>query len=244
MKKLTLNEFIEKSNNIHKYKYDYSQVKYKKNNIKVKIICNKHGIFEQTPSAHINNNQGCPKCANLLKSQLMLSSDNEFIEKAKNIHKNKYNYSQIKYINSHKKINIICNKHGVFEQLPYNHLNGKGCPICNTSKGENNISEILDRYNIKYETQKTFKDCKYKYVLRFDFYLPDYNICIEYNGIQHYKPIKYFGGIKKYNVNEERFKIKENFCNNNNIKLIIIKYNDNIINLLKHLNIDNNKTLS
>ena len=103
------------------------------------------------------------------------------------------------------------------------------------SKGEQKISDILNELDIVFIRQYGFTDCKKKKKLLFDFYLPDYNVCIEYNGEQHYKSIEYFGGEEKLKMQKENDKIKENYCINNNINLIIIPYTDfkNIKNILK-----------
>lgn len=189
-RKLTNNEFIERSNIVHNNKYDYSLVNYKTNKTKVNIICYKHGIFKQSPSEHLKG-RGCPICTNRLLTNL------EIIERSKKIHGDKYDYSLVNYINSHTKIKLICPIHGVFEQNTASHLHGCGCPICMESTGEKDIRIFLERYNIKYIRQKKFKKCKYKRQLPFDFYLPDSNICIEYDGEQHFIPIKHFGGKKR-----------------------------------------------
>ena len=108
-------------------------------NIKIKIICPDHGIFEQSPDTH--KTHGCPLCAKIYTKN--------FIEKAKNIHGDKYNYSLVDYVTAKTKIKIICSKHGIFEQIPNNHLLNKGCPRCNESKGELQIHNYLkiNKYN-------------------------------------------------------------------------------------------------
>ena len=118
------NNFISKAGNIHNYLYDYSIVKYKNNSTKVKIICNKHGIFNQKPKDHLNG-QGCSICSKNRKSNTKC-----FINKAKNIHGSKYNYSKVNYINAHKKVEIVCEYHNSFYQNPNDHLSGKGCSKC------------------------------------------------------------------------------------------------------------------
>ena len=107
-KKLTTEEFVKKTKNIHKNKYDYSLVDYKYSKLKVTIICPKHGEFEQIPNAHLMG-QGCPKCGGTHKSTTI-----EFIQKAKLIHDKKYDYSLVDYFGSKSKVIIICNKHGNF----------------------------------------------------------------------------------------------------------------------------------
>jgi hypothetical protein len=87
---------------------------------------------------------------------------------------------------------------------------------------------FLTTNNLKYIKQHRFYDCKDVRALPFDFYLPELNICIEFQGKQHYEPITYFGGLTTFNGQQKRDKIKMEYCFTNNIKLITIKYNDNI----------------
>ncbi len=224
--------FINESNKIHNNFYDYSLVDYKNNRTKVKIICPIHDIFEQRPLSHINNKQGCPSCKGKIKLTF-----NSFIKKSKEVHGNKYNYSLVEYKNIKTKVKIICPKHGVFEQIPDNHIRKKyGCPFCNESKGENKIKDILNSKKIKYTTQKAFKDCKYKQLLKFDFYLFDYNCCIEYDGEQHFFKYRFEKDTEKLKIRQKRDNIKTEYCINNNIKLIRINYNDNIQKIINKLN--------
>lgn len=155
----------------------------------------------------------------------------EFINHSNKIHNNKYDYSLTKYKSAHKKVKIICPEHGEFEQTPNSHLRGNGCVKCKTniSKGEQKIIDWLKEHNIKYVPQHTFPDCKYKKLLPFDFYLPEYNMCIEYQGSQHYRISECWGGEEKLKLVQLRDKIKTNYCKDNNIKLLRIKYNENIV---------------
>jgi len=229
-KKITQNSFIEKAKEKHDDKYDYSLVNYKNSKTKVKIICPIHGIFEQTPDNHIHKKYGCSKCNGKFKNT------NEFINISEKSHDKKYNYSLVDYKNGKTKVKIICPIHGVFEQTPEKHLIGQGCPKCNNSHGENEIEKILNNKNILFETQKKFKNCKDKYYLPFDFYLPEYNLCIEFDGIQHFKPIDYFGGEEKFKLQQKRDSIKNIYCKENNINLLRIKYNENIKEKIETLN--------
>ena len=183
-KTLTTEEFIEKAKLKHGDKYDYSKVFYNSYDNKIKIICPLHGEFEQTPHSHIIGS-GC-KCCGKVNSKSL----SEIIYLAKLKHGDKYNYSETKYINAKTKLKIICNKHGEFEQLHNHHILGQGCPICKESKGEKAIRIFLKTIGVEFIKQKRFKNCKDIRTLPFDFYLPDYNICIEYDGEQHFKPIK------------------------------------------------------
>ncbi len=122
--KHTKDLIIDKFINIHGYRFDYSLVEYININTKVKIICKEHGIFEQSPSTHINGN-GCAKCGGICKSNTV-----EFINKAITKRGNQYDYSLVEYINAITCVKIICKEHGIFQQTPNAHLSGRGCPSC------------------------------------------------------------------------------------------------------------------
>jgi hypothetical protein len=128
-KKLTTEQFIEKSIKIHGDKYNYSFVKYINTNTKVIIICLIHDKFEQTPEKHLQGN-GCPKCGIDNTAEKKRKSNEQFIIDANKIHGNKYNYSLVEYLNSHAKVIIICSIHDKFEQTPNSHIRGAGCPEC------------------------------------------------------------------------------------------------------------------
>ncbi len=233
--KLSNDDFINRAKDIHGDKYDYSQVEYGQMHKKVKIICPIHGAFNQTPDRHLVG--GCDKCAREEWGRNKTLTNQEFIKRSNSIHEFKYDYSLVNYKHGHEKVKIICHTHGVFEQLPVNHLSGKGCQSCGDSKGEREIRKWLDENNIKYVSQKKFKDCRNILPLPFDFYLPDYNICIEYDGEQHFKQIKKFGGKVGYEIRINNDKIKDDFCENNNITLIRINYKEDIVVKLKSKNI-------
>ncbi|MDY0270134.1 hypothetical protein [Trichloromonas sp.] len=189
----------------------------------------KYGVttyLKLLPNNHFKNHNKLKKTVNKKYSII-------FLNKSKLIHNDIFNYLS-PYINMNTKIKIqckICNN--TFEQKPKDHIHNKqGCPICKLSKGEKEIKKYLDINNIKYEQQKPFNGCKFKKPLKFDFYLPDHNICIEFNGEQHYKPFKYFGGKESFKNIQKRDMIKESFCKENNLTLIKIKYNDDITKIL------------
>lgn len=225
--------FISEANFIHKNLYDYKKITYINTDTNITITCPTHGDFKQTPKSHLRG-RGCPTCSRLNTNKKLASSNNYFIEKSNIIHNNKYIYND-NYILSKIKLKIICPIHGEFEQTPDNHLNGQGCSKCKRSKGEEVIEKILIDNNIKYTTQKRFKDCIDKRQLPFDFYLPDYNMCIEFDGEQHFKVVEYFGGEKGYEDRQRRDKIKTNYCKENNIFLLRISHNENIENKLMKL---------
>lgn len=204
-------EFIKKAKEIHNNKYDYSKVKYQDWKTKVCIICPEHGEFWQTPNNHLHG-FGCQSCGGKKK----LTSE-EFINKAKAIHCARYDYSQVKYVNAKSKVLINCKTHGVFRQTPNKHLKGEGCPLCNSSKLENSIRVLLKNNDIEYEEQKKFD---WLGLQRLDFYLPDYNIAIECQGIQHFETIEHFGGKNGFNERKERDERKYRLCEENGIKIL------------------------
>lgn len=228
-------QFIKQSNEIHDNKFDYSKVNYRTNRTKVCIICPEHGEFWQTPTSHLNSIHGCPECA-IAEGHRKLGFSKrktleQFVKQSNKIHDNKYNYSKTNYKNFLTKVCIICPEHGEFWQRPSNHLQGNGCPKCNSSKGELKIEKWLKNNNIEYKRQKKFKKCKLKRMLPFDFYLLKQNICIEYDGRQHYKPIDFAGeGAKWAEENlkqqQQNDQVKNDYCKENNIKLIRIPYWD------------------
>jgi Zn finger protein HypA/HybF involved in hydrogenase expression len=219
------NIFIEKAKNIHGEKYDYTLTEYINNHTKVKIICNKHGAFEQQPNNHLSG-QECPKCGQINRNINSSYDNNIFIKKAKNIHGEKYDYSSTEYVNSYTKVKITCPIHGDFNQYPRHHYRGVGCPKCKQSKGELKIQKFLEENNIEYKSQHTFNDCIHIQLLRFDFYLPKYNICIEYDGQQHFNPLWYDKNGVEFEKTQKRDKIKNEYCYNNGINLIRIKFNN------------------
>lgn len=215
-KNITKEEFIEKCKKIHDNKYDYSLVKYTNTQNYINIICQKHGIFSQKATNHLNQENGCPKCYGVnIKSNTV-----EFVEKSKKLYLDRYDYSLTDYKQANSPVIIICKKHGQFNQDPSHHLSGQGCPVCKSSKGENEIFRILKQKNINFHHHHKLLD----FNLEFDFYLPDHKIGIEYDGIQHFKPIKYFGGDNAFKDQQRRDREKDEYCIKNNIILLRIPY--------------------
>lgn len=235
-KRMTLEEFVERAKQIHNNEYDYSLVKYKNNREKVQIICPKHGIFEVSPYVHLSGHK-CPSCANETSKSHQVKNTNWFINKAKLIHGDKYDYSLVDYHNCSDKVDIVCPKHGVFKQGPSYHLFGYGCPKCGVtiSKKENEIYEFCKNYFPNTEQSNRVIIAPYE----IDIYIPELKIGIEYNGLMWHSD-KYKDD-KKYHLQ------KLEAANEKGIKLIQIfedEYVNNkelVFNKIKHiLNINNN----
>ena len=220
--------FVENANKIHNNKYVYHKECYTKITNKTKITCPIHGDFWQEARSHLNG-FGCKKCTHLYMDKQI------FITKANIIHNNKYDYSKTDYVNAKTKVCIICPEHGEFWQTPDKHISGKqGCPKCSQSHLEKEVMSFLIENNIRYEYQKKF-DWLGKQSL--DFYLPDYNIGIECQGIQHFVPIDFSNkGDEWSKKNFEKIKIfdklKKEKSKENNVNIEYVDYKDNVKNKL------------
>ena len=225
-------KFIDECEKIHHNKYDYSKVEYKNWKTKVCIICPEHGEFWQMPMAH-RHGQGCPKCANEDKVGKFRLGKEKFIEKSREIHGDKYDYSKVEYVVTRHPVTIICPIHGEFLQTPENHIQGKGCPMCanSLSKAENNIYDFLCQYIDKEKIVR--RDRSVLGNLELDIFIPSLSIAIEYNGLRWHS--EKFNKDKNYHLN----KLKK--CNEKGIKLIQIfedewtEHKELVLNKLKHI---------
>lgn len=220
----TTESFIRKAKQIHGDKYDYSKVEYVNNHTKICIIDKECGEFWQLPQNHL---KGCGCHINhgkrVWNTRGRITTE-EFINRARKVHGDKYNYSLVEYKGANVKVEIICKKCGKhFKQTPNNHINQQnGCPFCNESKLEKEVEMFLNKKHIIFEKQKRFNWLGRQSL---DFYLPKYNIGIECQGEQHYKPVDFGGkGIKwateqfKYTIKKDN--IKKRKCENNGVKLL------------------------
>jgi serine protease inhibitor ecotin len=221
--KLTNKTFIEKAREKHGHKYNYDLVDYINNYTKVIISCPIHGNFNQQAKCHLSG-KGCFACSG--KTPL---TNETFIEKAREKHGHKYNYDLVDYIGNKTKVIISCPIHGSFSQSPNNHISKKaGCPKCNSSKGEMLIYNYLLEKHIQFIEQKRFKELGNQ---SFDFFLPEHNILVEFQGEQHYEPVR-FGGISEHNAKkffEKQQKLdnrKKDFCHKYGYILIEIRYDE------------------
>lgn len=242
-RKYTQEEFIDKAKTIHGDRYDYTLTEYHGCRELVDIICPKHGVFSIMAYSHLNG-CGCQECKKDTISNLRRSNTQDFINRAGEVHGDIYDYSKVDYKGALQKVEIVCQKHGGFWQTPAAHLWGQGCPSCHTSVGENNVALFLSKNAIEFVRQKTFKDCKDVGTLFFDFYLPQYNACIEYQGIQHYEPIEMFGGQRELESLQRRDQIKRDYCASKGIRLIEIRHDENVEDVLnREFGINNKKVV-
>lgn len=134
--KLTKEEFVLKSYEVHGEFYNYDKVVYNRNSDKVTITCKIHGDFEQTPAAHLVG-KGCSKCANIERGLTGRLTTQEFIQNSKEVHGDKYDYSRVEYNLAKDLVEIICPEHGPFWKIADKHTQGQGCPSC-ANRGFNN----------------------------------------------------------------------------------------------------------
>lgn len=214
MQRITLPIFIERCTMIHKGKYDYSSVHFEKLHDFVKIVCPEHGEYWQRASVHYRG-YGCPICGGSKRL-----TNEEFIEKAKLVHADKYDYSKVLYKNTSTKVCIICPEHGEFWQTPNNHLFGVGCPTCPESRMESEIRHLLLTNNIIFEQEKGFDWLVFHRNLFLDFFLPEYGVAIECQGLQHFSPSQLFGGEDFYKLTIERDAIKKRLCEEHGIRIL------------------------
>lgn len=243
--KKTTEQFIKEARQIHGDKYDYSQTDYEGNHEFVKIGCPIHGYFLQRPIDHLRGH-GCTDCAKELKSKKQRKAIVKFVEDSRRVHGDKYDYSLVKnYKNNKTEVPIICHEkgkngieHGVFWKRPDVHITqGQGCPKCVQSHMEAKVSEILANMCIQYVQWKRFAWLGLQSV---DFYLPDYHIAIECQGIQHYQPVDFAGKglewaedhLTYMQVLDEK---KKQLCEENNLPLYYIRYDEDIETAMKQI---------
>jgi hypothetical protein len=292
----TTESFIQKAREIHGNQYDYSKVSYIVAKKEVTLICKLHGEFIQTPDSHLSG-KGCPKCAgiaiafknrkskdfygkkleklygDIYKLKNILYTSNKtffnvecklhglwkvsngnlfsnkricptcaekksklnnrnknfklFVKKVKDKYGTKYDLSLVHYITARKKVSVMCtvDNHGSWRITPDNLLRGYECPKCNTHKGVAEINKYLAK-NVYYTVEKTFPTCRDKLPLRYDFYIPSLHLLIEYDGPQHFKPVKLFGGANSFENTQMRDAIKTKWAKDNGYRLLRIKYTD------------------
>ncbi len=223
--KKTTEQFVIKSQEVHgKDEHDYSEAKYVNSKTKVKIKHNKCGkFFWQLPEDHIKGH-GCLECGN----QRMQKTHEQFVKEVEDVHGSHLSVIG-EYQGKRTKIRFRCNDCGKISlNMPKNVLDGNKCNHCKSSRGEKQIAIILEKTTLNFQTQHHFNKhpflrSKTSY-LAFDFYLPDYNLCIEYDGQQHYESVKHWGGTKQFGSTQLRDQLKNQFCLDNNIRLLRIPY--------------------
>ena len=227
---LSKDEFIKRANEVHGYRYDYSNVKYTDTRTKVEIVCTEHGSFFQSPNKHMQGN-GCKVCGRERTIEHNFLTLDDFIKKARNIHGDKYDYSKSLYTGADSKMEIICVKHGSFLQTPHNHLKGTNCPSCGASISKPEI-KLKDFIRSFYKGEIITNSKSIIPPMELDIYIPSLNLAIEFNGgYWHSEKFK----DKNYHI------CKYNLCKDKGIRLVsiweweILKDKTKIENFIKNL---------
>ena len=188
----------------------------------MKYICS-NGHEHKINWTNFNTGQGCSKCRDE-----KLREERQFSYEYISEYVRKYGYEIIseEYVNARTPLELKCPQGHLCYITFWDFKKGSRCNVCeNKYKGERRIAKYLDDNNINYITQKTFKDCKDISYLKYDFYIPSLNICIEYDGEQHYQ-VGFGKGEEGLADRKRKDKIKTNYCVNNNINLLRIPYWD------------------
>jgi len=201
------------------------------NHRKLKFLCGEcnENVFETSLSHFIHSGtRQCFKCGHK-KGGEKLSTPFEKVKEY--IKKHGCELISKTYVNSNNLLEIRCGLCNEIFETTYDIFKGKKikiCPSCNrrVSAGENIFKKLLKENKINFKTQHSYKDCRYKNLLKFDFLLTDLNILVEIDGEQHRRSIEYFGGIKAFKLNQVKDEIKNTYCAENNIPLIRIPYYD------------------
>jgi uncharacterized protein YozE (UPF0346 family) len=209
---------------------DYTVIgKYIAHNTKIKMRHNKCGNeYEVTPGHFLIDGRRCPKCSLQERADKRRYSLDFVKEKVHDAVGDEYSVIS-DYKSIHSKIWFKHNKCGYKYQTTVNQFLNTGCrcPKCKESKGEKEIARILDDLGISYVREKRFDGCRDKKPLPFDFYLEDSNTCIEYDGIQHFQTTNFgYNPERSLELNQLHDSIKNKFCEDNNINLVRIKYDD------------------
>ena len=197
---------------------------------KLRVKHNKCGnIYKVKPDGFIYNHTRCPYCTGHIKK-----TDLQFKEEVSDLVGNEYTFLD-SYVNNKTKLRVKHTKCGnIYSVSPSNFLCGYHCPFCNSPKGETIITKLLNLLNINYEPQKTFNDLKDKDCLSYDFYIPDQNILIEYQGLQHYQPIDYFGGEEHFKTQQKHDKMKSDYAKDHHYNLITVPYTEDTFSKIKN----------
>lgn len=231
---ISLDEIVLQFKQVHKSFYEYDLTSYRGVEHKIRIKCPYHGWFKQKVSSH-KSGSGCRKCSDEKIGDRTRINFEMWIEQSKLTHGNLYDYSKVAWVDQFTPVMIGCDVegHGFFEQSPRDHKRGSGCTKCNASKGEMAISRWLTDHGIEFIPQWSHPELKFRTLLYCDFYLPGHTMVIEYNGIQHYSPIELFDGEKGLDLTKKRDEIKKQFCLQNGISFVVIKYNQDVVEKLR-----------
>lgn len=197
--------------------FDAKLTKYINPREKFEVVCkNGHSFVTSLYLFKKAKKQSCKECLN-----------NMYMARLKEIlAEHGYEMISNEYVNTAHKLEIKCDKGHIYNMSPDSIKSGSRCPVCNISKGEEAIENFLINNNFSFKRQHVLKGCRYKWALRFDFYVPDLNLLIEYDGIQHFEDVAFDGKKSNLKSIQKRDTIKNDYCKKNNLPLLRIHYKD------------------
>ena len=221
---MTLETFLSRAKAVHGDRYDYSKVQWFSANTPIKIVCAVHGAFMQLPATHLIPRQ-CRRCAIEAVAAKRAGNTNDFILRAKAIHGDRYDYSDVVYRRTHEAVNIRCAKHGLFPQSPSGHLGGQGCPMCCTRRSEEMCRTILQEIYGHPFTKSRPHWLEKRTEL--DGYRAEHKVAFEYQGKQHTHYVPFFhnkGGVNDLHRQQQRDQRKAELCREKGVDLIVIPW--------------------
>lgn len=220
-KRMSQNEFIRRAVERHGGKFDYSLVDYRNSVTPVIVVCPIHGQFLQSPYGHLTKEHGCEKCSYSSGCRKKSIPFAEFLSRARERHGDLYEYHEESYSSIKRKTMITCRSHGDWWADASSHVSGKGCPNCNRSRGELSIKRWLTENGVEFKEEAMFDGLG---LMKFDFYLPRHNLLIEFDGKQHFKAMKRFGGQEGFESLRVRDEKKNRWAWENGYMLMRIPY--------------------
>lgn len=232
-------KWIGRAKEIHGDKFDYTETTFEKKEyhgkmrwVLANIKCPVHGYFDSRPEVHVVQKCGCPTCAGFFNFVPVEERKARWVARCQKKYNDRFDYSQFEYVDNDTKGIIICREHQhAYEQTPWAHLrDAGGCPFCNGSEGEVHIRTWLENHDIQFIPQYQIPNenlfCKRQYLVS-DFWLPDYNLFIEMNGLQHYKYIAHFhDGKGRWTFEDQQIRDEtfRKYCQDHRYNLLEIKY--------------------
>ena len=221
--------FIQKARQKHGDKYDYSKVDCVNNHTKVCIVCPTHGTFWQTPEIHVCQKSGCNRCGQEITNRKNTKFTYDMLEETNKQWGNNYDFSKFVYERYDVYGTVICPEHGEFKQS-YHHLKcGNGCPVCGNSRNvsELRLKRVLEDEFGEVEHQKMFPWLRLRKSMRYDFYLPQHNVAIEYQGRQHFVDCSRFHKREPLDIIQERDITKIKLSQEHGVKLYHFTFEGN-----------------
>lgn len=210
-------EFISRAKEAHGDTYDYARVEYAGRHSPVTIICREHGVFDQRAGDHLNGS-GCPVCGHVQRGVSQAFTREQFIEKAREVHGDKYAYDKVDYLNSATKVTITCPDHGDFDQTGSSHIHGQQtCPACarKQSLPERFIGDFIEAHGFTVERRYHVDWMGRK---ELDIYVPEAKLAIEYNGSFFHTPDGPYGKPSQATLAFNKWLL----CHQNGVRLINI----------------------